>query len=178
MYSLGGWNLPGLWQALQPAGSAGNSQKGEMFPLPGGRCHLGLLHKGCAFCYHYLCAIDTDCLVREPFSVRCPKPKVRRWWTLVMDWKDAAVQPPPAPCACLYLLLNPYTSHSNSDTTGKQDPRTRNGYFHGHNLHEGWGVGNGWGELKERDKKYLYVGPGWVALPVRESIIPICQGAG
>ncbi|KAM4650854.1 transcription factor 20 isoform 2-T3 [Discoglossus pictus] len=39
---------------------------------------LGCYNKGCACCYHYPCAMDSECLLSEEnFSVRCPKHKVK-----------------------------------------------------------------------------------------------------
>nr|XP_033791063.1 transcription factor 20 isoform X2 [Geotrypetes seraphini] len=39
---------------------------------------LGCYNKGCSFRYHYPCAMEADCLLKEEnFSVRCPKHKVK-----------------------------------------------------------------------------------------------------
>ncbi|XP_075689660.1 transcription factor 20 isoform X2 [Rhinoderma darwinii] len=39
---------------------------------------LGCFNKGCACCYHFPCAMDSECLLTEEnFSVRCPKHKVK-----------------------------------------------------------------------------------------------------
>ncbi|KAM4722729.1 transcription factor 20 isoform 2-T3 [Rhinophrynus dorsalis] len=39
---------------------------------------LGCYNKGCTCCYHFPCAMDSECLLNEEnFSVRCPKHKVK-----------------------------------------------------------------------------------------------------
>lgn len=39
---------------------------------------LGCYNKGCACCYHFPCAMDSECLLSEEnFSVRCPKHKMK-----------------------------------------------------------------------------------------------------
>uniref|UniRef100_A0A8C5PTW2 Transcription factor 20 n=1 Tax=Leptobrachium leishanense TaxID=445787 RepID=A0A8C5PTW2_9ANUR len=39
---------------------------------------LGCYNKGCACCYHFPCAMDSECLLNEEnFSVRCPKHKTK-----------------------------------------------------------------------------------------------------
>ncbi|XP_069823435.1 transcription factor 20 isoform X2 [Dendropsophus ebraccatus] len=39
---------------------------------------LGCFNKGCVCCYHFPCAMDSECLLNEEnFSVRCPKHKVK-----------------------------------------------------------------------------------------------------